>query len=109
MFLIGTASSSTPHGRKLRHRGTETPRSARQLESQERVTGGALEAGRRTEGGRIGAQSSTLKRGVVCVFVYTLGPGQDCPLPHLCTEVTLGDPVKQSLLNGEVQSSPDHQ
>lgn len=63
----------------------------------------------RTGGGRLGSQSSALKRGVVCVCVYTLAPGLDCPLPHLCVEVTLGDPVKQSLLNGEVQSSPDHQ
>lgn len=74
--------------------------------SQEKPLGLAC---RSTERGRLGAQSLTLKRGVVCVCMYTLGPGQDCPLPHLCAEVTLGDPVKQSLLNGEVESSPDHQ
>lgn len=115
MFLIETTSTSMSYGRKLRHRGTGT--STRDPKISQGVTKSGKGhrrsplglACRRTEGGRLGAQSSALKRGVVCVCVYTLGPGQDCPLPHLCAEVTLGDPVKQSLLNGEVQSSPDHQ
>lgn len=49
-------------------------------------------AGRRTGGRRFGSQSSALKSGVVCVCVHALAPGLDCPLPHLCAEVTLGDP-----------------
>lgn len=95
-----------PPGRKLRPGGRGHAHQARRKPSQERVAREPLGAVGRTDWRReVQTQQPDLKRGV------PWGQAWHLPEPHLRAEVTRGDPLEwwSALLNGEVQSSLDHQ